>query len=193
MLESGPSLFDRIGGDETVTTLVDDFYERIFSDPELGLFFAHSPKDKLVQMQREFFAVALDGPSSYTGRSLNEVHFGRGITAKHLGLYIDHLTATLQDFGLDEEAKRHGELESAQHEPIERCCIVVDNAHLGGIPFGCMPGIEETGVRISRIKGVDDDIVHVATDETELHEGDVVQVIGTRSGLERFAPLIGQF
>jgi putative transport protein len=52
--------------------------------------------------------------------------------------------------------------------------------------------MEETGVRISRIRRAGEEVVHPATDGTELHEGDVVQVIGTRSGLDRFTPIIGQ-
>lgn len=103
MPESEPSLFDRIGGDETVAKLVDVFYDRVFADPELGPFFANSSKEKLVHMQREFFATALGGPTEYTGRPLNEVHFGRGIKAKHIGLFIEHLKATLKDHGLNED------------------------------------------------------------------------------------------
>lgn len=76
-------------------------------------------------------------------------------------------------------------------EPIERCCILVDNSHLSGIPFGRIPGIEETGIRISRIKRFGEDVVHAATNDTELSVGDVIQVVAPRSGIDRFTPLIG--
>ncbi len=85
-----------------------------------------------------------------------------------------------------QEQERNG------HDPIERRCVIVDNTHLGTTPFGRIPGLEETGVRISRIKRADEQVVHAATDETVLHEGDTIQVVGTHSGLDRFLPIIGQ-
>ena len=38
------------------------------------------------------------------------------------------------------------------HEPLSRRSIIVDNPHLQSIEFVRLPGVEETGVRISRIK-----------------------------------------
>lgn len=90
------------------------------------------------------------------------------------------------------ESRQLIEYGQASHEAVERRCIVVDNARLCGIPFGQIAGIEETGVRISRIKRQDEDSVHPATEETLLGYGDLIQVVGTRAGLERFTPLIGQ-
>ncbi len=89
------------------------------------------------------------------------------------------------------EAKQLSDLEKSRREPIERCCIVVDNGHLGEIPFSQIPGVEETGVRISRIKRAGDVETHPATDETTFQTGDIIQVVGSHSGLERFTPLIG--
>ena len=90
------------------------------------------------------------------------------------------------------EAQRAQEAQAAGHEPIERCSILVDNGHLAGTAFCKIPGVEETGVRISRVKRAGEQIVHPATEQTKLYENDVVQVVGTRHGLDRFMPLIGQ-
>ena len=97
-------------------------------------------------------------------------------------------------FGVNvrEEAAQLKELEKQEHEPIERRSIVIDNPRLGSVPFGQIPGMEEAGVRISRIKRTGDDVVHAATDESELHDGDVVQVVGPRRGLDRIEPVIGR-
>lgn len=82
--------------------------------------------------------------------------------------------------------------ETAQQEAIQRCSILVDNSHLAGVPFGRIPGVEETGVRISRIMRAGDKVVHPATEEIQLHTDDVVQVVGSRRQLDRFTPLIGR-
>ena len=76
-------------------------------------------------------------------------------------------------------------------EPILRRCIVMENRRLAGFEFGQIPGVEETGVRISRVKHANDTEVHPANSETKLHEGDVIQVVGTETALNRFEPLIG--
>lgn len=77
-------------------------------------------------------------------------------------------------------------------ERIERRSIVLDNPHLSGMAFGQIPGVEETGVRLSRIQRGGETVVHPATDETLLHTDDVIQVVGTQVGLDRFTPLIGR-
>lgn len=77
-------------------------------------------------------------------------------------------------------------------EKIEQRAIMIDNPHLDGVVFGRIPGVEETGVRVSRIRRRGESVVHPATDETILHTDDVVQVVGTQAGLDRFTPLIGR-
>lgn len=80
----------------------------------------------------------------------------------------------------------------ADHEPIERISVLVDNPHLQGITFGHIPGVDDLGIRISRIKRADTDSVVPANAETEIRTGDILQVVGTRTCLQRFTPLIGQ-
>ena len=89
------TLFDRIGGAEAVERTVDAFYQKVLGDDELKPFFSSTPMEKLQRMQYEFFAAALDGPTRYTGRPLNEAHQGRGIEARHLQRFLDHLIDTL--------------------------------------------------------------------------------------------------
>jgi len=104
MTEETPrSLFDRIGGDRAVESLIGDFYGRVLGDPELRPFFEGVALDKLRCMQREFFAAALGGPIRYTGRPLAQVHAGRGIRPRHLQRFMDHLMETLRGQAIDED------------------------------------------------------------------------------------------
>jgi putative transport protein len=93
---------------------------------------------------------------------------------------------------VDAEAKAAASRSGTQHEPIVRRSIEVDNEHLSERRFGDIPGVEETGVRISRIKRGEELSVRPATDQTVLHPGDIIQVVGTTAGLDRFVPLIGR-
>jgi hemoglobin len=90
-------LFERIGGDVTVTRLVEAFYDRVLSDPELEPFFNATPMESLVRMQHEYFAAALGGNETYSGMVLRAAHAGRGITEHHYALFAGHLLETLHD------------------------------------------------------------------------------------------------
>lgn len=76
-------------------------------------------------------------------------------------------------------------------EPLERMTLTVDNPNLDGIPIGCVPGIQEAGVVISRHRPVTSDEVKAATPQTILHLGDLVMVVGTHGQLEKSRLIIG--
>jgi hemoglobin len=97
------TLFERIGGEQMIAEVVDDFYARVLADPELKPFFRNTSIDKLRSMQREFFGAALDGPITYTGKPLSHVHHGRGITKHHFTLYVNHLLDTLRERGINDQ------------------------------------------------------------------------------------------
>ena len=105
-MSSSPTLYERLGGEAGVESLVTAFYDRVLQDPELEPFFRNTPVAHLRSMQKEFFAMSLDGPVTYSGRPLAWVHHGRGITARHFSLFVDHLLATIGTLGIgDAEAR----------------------------------------------------------------------------------------
>lgn len=99
-MDDSGNIFDRIGGADGVSRLVDSFYGRVTADPELTPFFANTSMEKLREIQREFITQALGGPLSYSGRPLSEVHHGRGIRMKHFQRWVDHFLETLNGLKL---------------------------------------------------------------------------------------------
>lgn len=97
------NLYDRIGGEPAIAQVLVAFYERALEDEELRPFFEDLPIEKLRNMQRAFFSAALGGPIAYTGRPLREIHAGMGIRPRHLRRFLEHLLATLDAQGLDED------------------------------------------------------------------------------------------
>ena len=75
MSNNQPTLFERIGGEQMIAEVADDFYNRVLTDPELKSFFRNTSMDKLRCMQREFFSAALDGPITYTGKSCTRKNY----------------------------------------------------------------------------------------------------------------------
>ncbi len=103
MSETKPSLYEQIGGEAGIASMVDDFYERVLADPELEPFFKHVPMDRLNRMQREFFSAATGGPAEFTGKPLSHVHQNIGITIRHFQRFTEHLIETLEERDIDEK------------------------------------------------------------------------------------------
>jgi hemoglobin len=100
------SLFERIGGSEALMRMVSAFYTRVLDDRNLRPYFQGVELDKLYNMQFEFFSVALGGPSSYTGRTLQQAHRGRKISRDHFHIFVQHLLETLKEYPLTSK-ERH--------------------------------------------------------------------------------------
>ncbi|MCG8602838.1 MAG: group 1 truncated hemoglobin [Verrucomicrobiales bacterium] len=100
--DSLSTLYDRIGGAETISRLVDSFYAKVLGDAELSPYFKNVPMPKLVAMQREFFSAATGGPITYSGRPLGDVHRGMAISKREFGRFTEHLINTLKEVGVDE-------------------------------------------------------------------------------------------
>jgi hemoglobin len=97
------SIYDKIGGEEGIGSMVDSFYKKILADPELAPYFKNVPMDKLGRMQREFFAAATGGPIVYSGRPLGHVHRKLGISIREFQRFTEHLIGTLQETGISEK------------------------------------------------------------------------------------------
>jgi len=103
MADKEESLYQKLGGETGVAKLISAFYIRVLEDTELSPFFKNVSIEALKRMQQDFFAMALGETTDYKGRSLAEAHHGRGIHPKHVGLFVQHLLATLRDNGVSEE------------------------------------------------------------------------------------------
>lgn len=97
------SIYDRIGGQEAITAVVDDFYERVLADEDLRVFFAGANMNKLKGRQVEFFAGALGGPDVYDGLSMRDAHRGRGIGQANFDRVAELLSDSLHDAGVPDE------------------------------------------------------------------------------------------
>ena len=97
-----PSLYERVGGEPVIATLITAFYKKVFTDPILGPFFTHTTLDKLTHMQQQFFSLALGGPVPENEISLKNSHYGRNIEERHLARFTEHLLSTLKEVGVEE-------------------------------------------------------------------------------------------
>jgi hemoglobin len=68
------ALYDDVGGAPAVRAALDAFYPRALSDATLSPFFLGVDIERLKKTQEGFFAMALGGPNTYTGRGLHDAH-----------------------------------------------------------------------------------------------------------------------
>jgi hemoglobin len=94
------SIYERIGGQDALIAVVDDFYRRVLADSNLAPFFVGSNMSRLKGKQVEFFAAALGGPNEYSGKAMKDIHRGRGINQLHFDLVAKHLCEALAAAGV---------------------------------------------------------------------------------------------
>jgi hemoglobin len=92
------SLYERLGGYDGITAVVDNLLPRLAGDAKLGRFWANRGSDGLArekQLLIDFLAHASGGPMYYTGRDMKLSHVGMRIDAEDWRLFIGHVEATL--------------------------------------------------------------------------------------------------
>lgn len=99
MADESSELFTRLGGTETLTSVVRDMYERVFADEELGHFFEGVEKDRLASMQFHFLASAFGGPVKYSGGELTDIHRPLKISSQHFAKFCGHFADALEASG----------------------------------------------------------------------------------------------
>lgn len=76
-------------------------------------------------------------------------------------------------------------------EPLQRLNVRLDNANLAGLTVHDLPGRRETGVIISRLQRAGQSAVINATEETQVHLGDHLLLVGTTANLASFQRILG--
>jgi hemoglobin len=105
---SGQSLYERLGGQEAIVAVVDDFVGNVASDKRINGFFAKADASRVKEKLVEQICQASGGPCAYTGKDMKSVHKGMGIANKHFDFMVQDLTKTLNKFKVPK--KEQGEL-----------------------------------------------------------------------------------
>lgn len=95
--------YEAVGGGPAVSAVVNDFYERILSDPQLVHYFEGVDMPRLKRHQVLLVTKVLGGPDSYTGRTLREAHAGLGITKPDFDKVVGHLAGAMTDAGVSDD------------------------------------------------------------------------------------------
>jgi hemoglobin len=102
------TLFDRLGGSDAISAVVDDFIGRCAADTRINGKFVRTDIPRLRQMLIDQVTSATGGPATYSGRSMAETHHDMGVTAGEFEALVSDLVATLEQFQVP--AAEQGEL-----------------------------------------------------------------------------------
>ena len=97
------TLYVRLGAREGIQGVVDDFYERLFSDEELGHFFENADIEKLRQTQTDFLCEAAGGPETYDAEPIRQAHLHVPFTPSHIQRAVELLYESLDEFDVPED------------------------------------------------------------------------------------------
>ena len=102
--QSQPTLYERLGGIYSIATVVDDFIDRVMTDPRLNANPAVNEAHHKVApagfkyLVTEMVGMAAGGPQKYTGRSMADSHRDMNITPKEWEAFMDDFQQTLDKF-----------------------------------------------------------------------------------------------
>lgn len=96
------TLLSELGGREAIEIVVAAFYERVLADPLLKGYFRGVQMSRLFKNQADFFCAALGDPDAYRGRDMRSVHKGMNIGDEEFDAVAQHLSAALDDCGVDQ-------------------------------------------------------------------------------------------
>ena len=93
-------VYERIGYQSGVETLVDYFLANVGSDDRVNGRFADTDMAKLRGHLIDQVCEATDGPCTYQGKSMREAHAGMGVTEAEFAIIAGHFAAAMEKAGV---------------------------------------------------------------------------------------------
>ena len=100
------TLYERLGGYDAIAAVAENLLPRLESDAQLGRFWANRGDDGIArekQLLIDYLCASASAPMLYTGRDMLTSHRGMGITEDDWQIFIEHINATLAEFGVPQQ------------------------------------------------------------------------------------------
>ena len=94
------TLYDRLGGQAAITSVVDSFVAIVAKDARINKKFARSDVGRVKTMLVEQVCAQTGGPCTYTGRSMKDSHRNMGVTDGEFNALVEDLVTTLNAFNV---------------------------------------------------------------------------------------------
>lgn len=90
------TLYQALGGALKVEDIVDAFIQNIASDPDVINYFTHANVDHFRKGFIQHFCEATDGPCTFDGDSMRDIHTGMNITEGDFNRVVELLVKALE-------------------------------------------------------------------------------------------------
>jgi len=102
------SLYDRLGGKDAITAVVEKFVGIVVADDRINGFFKNADATNLKKQLVDQICMATGGPCKYEGKDMKTAHAGMGIKETDFNALVEDLTKALDEFKVGDTEK--GEL-----------------------------------------------------------------------------------
>jgi hemoglobin len=100
------SLFEQLGGEAELRTIINTFIDRVFEDRMIGFFFRTADARRIKELEYQLAASFLGAPVVYQGRPLDEAHAKHPIMGGHFARRRQILKETLEAHGVPDFIKQ---------------------------------------------------------------------------------------
>lgn len=119
------NLYERLGGEQGISTIVDNLLYVIADDPIIRPLFEKTDLNRFHEKLSEQLCEVAGGPCTYTGDDMVEVHAGMVMNNRHFDAMVTALDHAMQDAGVAFSA-RNAMLArlAALHEQVMRETVI---------------------------------------------------------------------
>jgi len=119
-----PTLYQRLGGYDKITSLLTDFHIRLKNDIQLGRFWKYRSidgKERELQLLVDFVCSHTGGPVHYSGRDMPTSHIGMMISESDWKIFIRLLKESMKKYDIkgDEEKEVLSFMDSLKSSMVE--------------------------------------------------------------------------
>lgn len=103
------SLYERLGGYDAVSAVVESFANKLFDDPKISKFFvgmSTDSREQFKQKNKNLVCNVTGGPCKIISRTAKTTHAGLGITEENFMVVVQHLIDTLNEFKVPEKEQK---------------------------------------------------------------------------------------
>jgi hemoglobin len=105
--DGGGTLYDRLGGKEAITAVVNEFVGIVVADDRINAFFKNADAEHLKKMLVEQICDAASGGTAckYSGKDMKTAHTGMNVKEEHFNALVEDLVKALDKFKVGAKEK----------------------------------------------------------------------------------------
>jgi len=100
------SLYERLGGKEAISAVVDDFAGNVLADARINKKFAKTDAPRLLANLKDFVCMATGGPCQYKGLNMKKAHEHMRVTGGEFNALVEDLVKTLDKFNVGDPERK---------------------------------------------------------------------------------------